>query len=357
MPGPIGDGRADDTAALQALLDGCRDRTGCVALPLGNYRLTSTLVYRGDHSNGLRLMGEHAAAGPAGTILSWDGPEGGTVLRLLGACSTRVCDLAVYGNGKAACGVDVSYDHERQTGTTGLVLYGLVVGGLAGPESAAVRLGLKPDGTVDNYQVDYVRVAGCTLVGWKEPGTTSYGIATGWANAKNFTVRDTKLQGFRVGVKHGGSGFMLIDGCNFLSSTRTDVAGGPDCLEMRSCESEGSSCLYRGTTGQNAGAATLTNVIWDGAAPAEDVVAYCTGALGLRGCQLNNRRTPTSVPRVQLGAGPGIGASLDSAGSFYLNAKGSPPFIDGSGHPLKGYRSFGDFGGVPGGLVPLKAAP
>jgi hypothetical protein len=78
--GARGDGRADDTAALQrALNDLIKHTNSCVLyLPAGSYRITQTLkTTRKAHTDcqGVAVVGED----PSRTILRWDGTNGGTM--------------------------------------------------------------------------------------------------------------------------------------------------------------------------------------------------------------------------------------------------------------------------------------
>ena len=80
--GAAGDGRADDTAALQQALDDLvKHEKACVLfVPSGTYRLTKTVkTVRKAHADcqGVAVIGED----PANTILLWDGPAGETMFQ------------------------------------------------------------------------------------------------------------------------------------------------------------------------------------------------------------------------------------------------------------------------------------
>lgn len=80
--GAVGDGKADDTAALQrAFTDLTKHEKSCVLfIPKGTYRLTATVkTVRKEHADGMAIavIGED----PATTILRWDGPQGGAMFQ------------------------------------------------------------------------------------------------------------------------------------------------------------------------------------------------------------------------------------------------------------------------------------
>jgi len=80
--GAVGDGKADDTAALQKTLDALAKggaNTRCVLyLPAGSYRTTATLVF--ENRLEVAVFGED----PARTRVLYDGPAGESILRCNG---------------------------------------------------------------------------------------------------------------------------------------------------------------------------------------------------------------------------------------------------------------------------------
>jgi hypothetical protein len=79
--GAQGDGKADDTAAIQKALDDLRQhKKFCVLyFPAGTYRVTATVkTTRKAHTDCMcAIVGED----PDTTILHWDGPAGGTLFQ------------------------------------------------------------------------------------------------------------------------------------------------------------------------------------------------------------------------------------------------------------------------------------
>jgi hypothetical protein len=127
-PAALGNGQADDTAALQAALDLPGDGRS-VYLPAGTYRITGSLVWNGPRL-GCLLIGHGRD-----TKLVWDGPEGGVMLRSNGCAYSRFVGLSWDGRGRAAVGFDhgaderfeteVRHQHEAYRNFTG---YGIRIG-------------------------------------------------------------------------------------------------------------------------------------------------------------------------------------------------------------------------------------
>ncbi|MGC8667025.1 MAG: glycosyl hydrolase family 28-related protein [Chthonomonadales bacterium] len=123
-----GDGRADDTSAIQRALDQPGDGRA-VYLPPGVYRITRTLELKGPRV-GFLLVGH----GRDTTIL-WDGPAGGTMFRCNGAAYSRFVGISWDGRHRAAVGFDhaselrfeteITHEHEAFRHFTG---YGIRIG-------------------------------------------------------------------------------------------------------------------------------------------------------------------------------------------------------------------------------------
>jgi len=96
--GARGDGAADDTAAIQAALDGVKDGT-TIYLPAGTYRITRTLDLQGPKL-GVLIVGHGRD-----TTLAWDGEAGGKLLQVDGIAYSRYVGLSFDGSNKAALGL------------------------------------------------------------------------------------------------------------------------------------------------------------------------------------------------------------------------------------------------------------
>src|SRR5207249_8350359 len=85
----VGDGLADDTAAIQNALDelGTPGHSRVLFLPAGKYRITKTLVLAFKIS--LSVVGED----PATTTIIWSGAAGGNMLSINGVAYSRFTRL------------------------------------------------------------------------------------------------------------------------------------------------------------------------------------------------------------------------------------------------------------------------
>jgi len=102
----VGDGKADDTAALQHALTelGTAGHSPVLFIPAGRYRITRTLVL--SYTINVSVVGED----PAATTIVWDGPAGGTMLLVNGVAYSRFTRLTYDGRGKASVAIEQSWD-------------------------------------------------------------------------------------------------------------------------------------------------------------------------------------------------------------------------------------------------------
>jgi hypothetical protein len=131
--GAKGDGKADDTAALQqALTDLTKHEKACVLyIPAGAYRLTKTVkTVRKAHTEcqGVAIVG----ADPATTVLTWDGDAGATMFQW-DAWYAKISRLTFDGKSKAAIGLQYGPAFSTYNETSDLIFRdmqsGLVLGG------------------------------------------------------------------------------------------------------------------------------------------------------------------------------------------------------------------------------------
>ncbi len=112
--GAIGDGKADDTAALQKAFDeiGYSKKYAVLYLPAGTYRITDTLVMKG--TLGMSLLGED----PATTKILWDGPQDGAMTWFNGVAYSRWGRITWDGAGKAKVAIDHGWEGKEPNAGT-----------------------------------------------------------------------------------------------------------------------------------------------------------------------------------------------------------------------------------------------
>ena len=110
--GAVGDGVADDTAAIQKALDGVT-HASTVYLPAGTYRLTDTLRLKGLPGSG--TLGFLLVGNGRDTRLMWDGPEGGIMFLDDGVPYSRYVGMIFDGKGRAAVGFNHNNSERFET--------------------------------------------------------------------------------------------------------------------------------------------------------------------------------------------------------------------------------------------------
>jgi hypothetical protein len=132
--GAVGDGRADDTAALQRALDALTKHTNfCVLyVPAGTYRLAETVTtVRKAHTDcqGVAVIGED----PARTILRWEGPANGTMFHW-DAWYSKISRLTLDGLGRARVALMYGPAFSTYNETSDLVFRDAAIGILFGDD-------------------------------------------------------------------------------------------------------------------------------------------------------------------------------------------------------------------------------
>lgn len=100
-PAAVGDGKADDTAAIQKALSSVADGS-VVYFPPGTYRITGTLSLK--NPNGARWLGGLIVGSGRDTRLVWAGETGGTMWLLNGIAYSIFNGFELDGKGKAGVG-------------------------------------------------------------------------------------------------------------------------------------------------------------------------------------------------------------------------------------------------------------
>ena len=223
-PRAVGDGKADDTAAIQAALDTPGDGQS-IYLPPGTYRLTSTLTFSGPRI-GCLVIGHGRD-----TKLVWDGPAGGVMFRSNGVAYSRYVGLSWDGRGRAAVGFDhraderfeteVRHQHEAYRNFTA---YGIRIGHqqkVASAEITYLNCLFEKCGTAVGMHTfnDYNNTFdGCEF---RDCGTGIYDFK-GNFYARNCHFERSRVTDFQIQSEHGDS----IRRCTSFGSQRFITEGG-----------------------------------------------------------------------------------------------------------------------------------
>jgi hypothetical protein len=214
--GAVGDGVADDTAALQKLLDRAGDGV-TLFLPPGTYRVSTTLTLRGPHT-GLTLIGCGRA-----TRLTWAGPAGGKMILVDGFANSRFRGFELDGGGSCGVGLWHKADHrfETEVDHRDIAFRGFTDAGLlrdpTGKQSLAETI-------FDNCLFDHCH----------------RGVAFPQFNDYDYTFEGCEFRDCDTGVEtsHGNA---YVRDCHFERSTDADIKLFPEHgSSVRRCTSRGS---------------------------------------------------------------------------------------------------------------------
>lgn len=258
--GAVGDGVADDTAALQKALDDLGWKKPVVYLPAGKYRITSSLKINGSPSTGgfwlggVGLVGESADA----TQIVWAGPAGDAMLIQNGGFNTRYSRITWDGKGTAGYGVAHWWNakagtvHDASPEHTDEVFRDMKIGIMAG------RLGANYGQLNSEGQVRRVHFINNSLSG----------VNTGSWNALNWWVWDSRFTDCGNGVSNlytvsdinePGAGAVHVYRSVFERSKVSDVhIGNTGFFSVHHNVSVGSKRFF---TGEGAGANNASIVI------------------------------------------------------------------------------------------------
>jgi len=150
--GAKGNGRADDTIAVQRTIDAAAIAAGnaIAYLPTGNYVITNTL----------RISGKNFFVGGSGwcTKLIWKGPEGGVMVEVRDAHHVTLEDLMVGAHDAGSMNNSIDIHQAGSTGATRMTYDGVYVFGMY--QKAPLRKGLQFTNLGENEVVIMPHVQG-----------------------------------------------------------------------------------------------------------------------------------------------------------------------------------------------------
>jgi hypothetical protein len=285
-PQAVGDGAADDTAALQAALDQLSANPGepnTIYLPPGTYRITRTLVVK--QKDGIAIIGHGRP-----TRVVWDGPGGkGDDARMFwsnGAPRSRYVGIAWDGRGRAHVGFDhdskgyfeteIDHQHEAFLNFTG----------------SGIRIG--HDQTTPGAQA----TAETTYVNCLFSNCES-GLSLMQFNDYNHTVAGCEFRDCGGGINASAGPNFYVRDSHFDRSKTVDVrVRGEHSLSIRRCTSVGSRLFIDEET---IAPLTIQDCQVSGWANPSGAIRLRAGPVVLFDCVFT--RPPTRHPPIILSAG------------------------------------------------------
>jgi hypothetical protein len=225
-PVAIGDGKADDTLAIQTAIFNIK-RGETLYFPAGTYRITKTITTLspnaklGDPHLGINLIGHGRK-----TVLFWDGAEGGIMFQQnIGWPISAYIGLTWDGRGKAAIGQDITTKKRFETE----MLY-----------QHCAYLNFTTAGFKSWYHRTYASAE--TVFENCYFANCSTGIYLAQFNVLDYVIKGCKFQGCGIGINSAkGTNFYARE-CNFVGSTKSDVVfNGEHGASVRRCTSQGSN--------------------------------------------------------------------------------------------------------------------
>lgn len=202
--GAVGDGQADDTAALQKALNAVgTGKSAVLFIPAGTYRITKGLTMI-SHMH-VSVIG----ADPVTTIIRWDGPAEGVMLFCNGVRYSKFSRLTWDGGGKPVSGVFHEWDGHTSNANSGNEHSDEIFRDLA----LGIRAG-KP----------HFMDAECAVLRCKFQRNSVAGVRIQSFNALDWFIRDCEFEDCAVGVTNDpGAGHFHVYRSLFRRSTVADI--------------------------------------------------------------------------------------------------------------------------------------
>jgi hypothetical protein len=382
------DGVTDDTVPLQKWLDMHTNGLLWSRLPLGDYKITSTLSVTGlNLGDGWRMSGDFGRPRePKGSRILWYGASGGTMMQLVG-CNGSTIEHMVF-NARSVAKFALTIDARNSEASnpsipsSGVRLKGVTLSATVGAGSAALQYSHV---SVVSPQISEITAEDCLF-----QGTTGsdYGVRSlGTGNTKNFSFYNCTFETFTNQASFlSGNGLIRFDNIT-VASCKTNILIAAGCnLEVTGWYDESSGFfLFQPPGGANRGSALISDVEWNGNTTAtsgtNDVVIYVGSQVKIQTSSFRNARSASAIPIILVNS-PFIADVIAARGdvisesSYYENATVPPMYgVDtGAGgyliltnqwlfHRTGGMFSgtnvaaisMNDMGGTSGALIPFKS--
>ena len=227
--GAVGNGFADDTAALQKALDSFFTKSAVLYLPAGTYRITKGLLMT-SHMHAA-VIGED----PARTIIKWDGDNNGVMMLCNGVRYSKIGRITWDGSGKSVTAVAHLWDGHTPNAATGLEH--------ADEVYKDVAIGLRAG-------MPHFMDAECMVNRCKFLRCSNSGLLINSFNALDWWLWNCEFVGCRLGAtnqadgEYGGGHFHIYESL-FRNSTEADIrTGHTSYFGIRNNTSIGSKAFF-----------------------------------------------------------------------------------------------------------------
>lgn len=248
-----GDGKTDDTQALQQALDelGISGHSPVLFLPKGIYRITRTLTFKS--RKGIAVFGEN----PLNTVVRWDGAPNQPMLYLNGVGYSEYGRLTWDGNGTASAAYAHQWDQKIPFANSGTqhadeIFTNMATGILSGKNMDA------------EFSIRRCRFYNCTAAG----------ISLQGPNALDWWIWDCYFEKCFTGVANNhpdfGAGNFHVYRSIFIRSAKADISlGNSNYFSFRNNVSWQSTCFLNAQQFSNSSPITLQKnwVFSDGRQP------------------------------------------------------------------------------------------
>jgi hypothetical protein len=248
--GAVGNGVADDTAALQAALNavGVNGANSVLYLPAGTYRITSTLTMVG--KQGVSILGED----PTKVTIKWTGAAGGTMLDANGCAAMRYGRITWDGSATApgnGAGLGIFSHTSTHVPGTSFSSHHEHADEVFKNMAIGIQSGMYTD--AGNSQDDDVMVKRGQFI-----NCTTAGVLTDSGNALHYWIWDSLFQNCYAGVQNM-KGQMNVYRSTFKNSTYADFYQNDTAsyVSVRDCYSTGSRRFYEASNSGSACPVTI----------------------------------------------------------------------------------------------------
>lgn len=238
----IGDGIADDTAALQSLIDTTPDYGTIQLLPGCKMRVTATLTL--NSRRGLKIVGDGSLGGsglnrPGTTKIIYDGPVDQPVLQADGSRDMTFTGFVIDGNSKANVGLRFLKTSASADIVSFNRLENMAVYAGASPRPNWIGLDICSQGITSNCEQFTVRA-----VSFNGGGGNSTGIAIGHGNSFTHTITESQISRHAVGISNTNGSFRATG--NLFDHNGIDMRSvNSDPIYVESNRTEGANQFYK----------------------------------------------------------------------------------------------------------------